>query len=160
MPDPRFYEARPAIPLGELAALVGARLADVDAAMRLVAGVASLSAATASDIAFCADRRHVADLAATAAGACFLMEGQASAAPASCAALVTPAPQAAHAAAADRLVRPWTLAPGAPPVDPSAEIEDDVILAPGAVVGPRVRIGRGTVVGARRVRGAGRRDGP
>jgi len=147
MPDPRFYEARPAIPLGELAALVGARLSDGEAARRLVEGVASLSAATARDVAFCADRRHVADLAATAAGACFVTDAQASAAPPSCVALVTPVPQAAHAAAADRLFRPWTLAPGAPPVDPSAEIEDDVTLSPGAVVGPRARIGRGTVVG-------------
>ncbi len=147
MPDPRFYEARPAISLGELAALVGARLSDAEAAERLVEGVAPLGAATPRDVVFCADRRHTAELAVTAAGACFVTEAQASATPASCVALVTPAPQAAHAAAADRLFRPWTLAPGAPPVDPSAEIEDQVILSPGAVVGPRARIGRGTVVG-------------
>jgi UDP-3-O-[3-hydroxymyristoyl] glucosamine N-acyltransferase len=147
MPDPRFYEARPAASLGELAGLVGARLADPDAAGRMVGGVASLNTATARDVAFCADHRHLADLAATAAGACFVTEGQASGAPPACVALTTPFPQAAYAAAADRLCRAWTLAPGAPAVDPSAEIEEDVTLSPGAVVGPRVRIGRGTVVG-------------
>ena len=147
MPDPRFYESRPAAPLGELAALVGARLADLEAAGRLIEGVASLSAATPRDITFCAGRRRLADLAATAAGACFVTAAEASAAPPSCVALVTPAPQAAHATAADRLFRPWTLSPGAPPVDPTAEIEDEVTLCPGAVIGPRVRIGRGTMVG-------------
>ncbi|HLZ82269.1 MAG TPA: UDP-3-O-(3-hydroxymyristoyl)glucosamine N-acyltransferase [Caulobacteraceae bacterium] len=147
MPDPRFFEVRPPASLGELAALVGARLADPEAAGRLIQGVASLTAATPGDVAFCADRRHAADLGATAAGACFVAEVQAGAAPPTCVVLVTPLPQAAYAAAADRLFRPWTLAPGAPPVDPSAEIEDGVTLAPGAVVGPRARLGRGTVVG-------------
>jgi UDP-3-O-[3-hydroxymyristoyl] glucosamine N-acyltransferase len=147
MPDPRFYEVRPPASLGELSALVGAKLADPEAAGRLIEGVASLAAATAKDIAYCADRRHGAELAATGAGACFVNQGQAPAAPPSCAALVTPLPQAAYAAAADRLFRAWTLAPGAPPVDPSAEMEDDVTLSPGAVVGPRARLGRGTVVG-------------
>jgi UDP-3-O-[3-hydroxymyristoyl] glucosamine N-acyltransferase len=148
MPDPRFYEARPAAFLGELAALVGAKLSDPEAAGRLIEGVASLGAATVRDIVFCADRRHAGDLAATAAGACFVTEAQASAAPPSCAVLVTPLPQAAYAAAADRLFRPWTLARGAPLVDPSAVLEDEVTLSPGVVVGPRARIGRGTTVGA------------
>ena len=127
--------------------LAGARLADPEAAGRLIEGVASLAAATPQDVVFCADRRHAADLAATAAGACFVPEAQIGAAPPGCEALVTALPQAAYAAAADRLFRPWSLGPGAPPVDPSAEIEDDVTLAPGVVVGPRARLGRGTVVG-------------
>jgi UDP-3-O-[3-hydroxymyristoyl] glucosamine N-acyltransferase len=113
----------------------------------LIEGVASLGAATAHDITFCAGRRHMADLAATAAGASFVTAADASGAPSSCVALVTPAPQAAYAAAANRLFRPWTLSAGAPPVDLSAEIEDDVTLSPGAVLGPRVRIGRGTIIG-------------
>jgi UDP-3-O-[3-hydroxymyristoyl] glucosamine N-acyltransferase len=147
MPDPRFYEAMPAATLDELAALVGATLLDPLAGERLIEGVASLGAATERDVAFCADRRHASELADTAAGACFVTVAQASAAPRSCVALVTSAPQAAYAAAADRLCRPWTLRPGTPPVDPSAVIEDDVVLSPGVVVGPRARIGRGTVVG-------------
>jgi UDP-3-O-[3-hydroxymyristoyl] glucosamine N-acyltransferase len=148
MPDPRFYEARPAASLGELAMLVGATISDPEATGRLIEGVASLGGATVRDIAFCADRRHLGDLAATAAGACFVGEAQASAAPRSCATVLTPWPQAAYAAAADRLFRPLALTPGAPPVDPSAEIEDGVTLSPGVVVGPRARIGRGTVIGA------------
>jgi UDP-3-O-[3-hydroxymyristoyl] glucosamine N-acyltransferase len=107
-----------------------------------------LAVAREQDIAFCADRRHAADLAATAAGACFVTEAQASVTPRSCVALVTRLPQAAYAAAADRLCRPWRLTPGAPAVDPSAVVEDDVSLAPGVVVGPHAWIGRRTVVGA------------
>jgi UDP-3-O-[3-hydroxymyristoyl] glucosamine N-acyltransferase len=133
--------------LGELAALFGAKLGDPDAAGRLIEGVGSLGSAAAREVTYCADRRHADALAASAAGACYLEEALASAAPPSCVALITPLPQAAYAAAADRLCRPRTLALGAPPVDPAAEIEDDVVLSPGAVVGPRARLGRGTVVG-------------
>lgn len=147
MPDSRFFEVRPPASLGELATLTGAKLADTETAGRLVEGVASLTAAAGGDITFCADRRHAADLGATSAGACFVTETQADATPPACAALVTSLPQAAFAASADRLFRPWILSSGAPPVDPSAEIEDEVTLSPGAVVGPRARLGRGTFVG-------------
>lgn len=147
MPDPRFYELRPAASVGELAAISGAKLRDETAVDRLIESVGILSRANPRDIVFCSGPRHAGELAATAAGACFLDEPQASDAPASCVVLVTPLPQAAFAAAVDRLIRPWRLSAGGPFVDPSAVLEDDVIVSIGAVIGPRVQIGRGAIIG-------------
>jgi UDP-3-O-[3-hydroxymyristoyl] glucosamine N-acyltransferase len=147
MPDPRFYETLPPVSLAELAALAGARILGGSEDARLISGVASLAEAGPGDVAFCADRRHAPALRASLAGACFISEGQLAAVPASCVALGTPVPQASHAAAADRLFRPRGLGPGAPPVDPSAELEADVVISPGAIIGPGVQIGRGTVIG-------------
>jgi UDP-3-O-[3-hydroxymyristoyl] glucosamine N-acyltransferase len=147
MPDPRFYQSLPAVTLGELATLVGSRLADEGAAGRLIGGVASLAQAGPRDVSFCADRRHASELAASKAGACFVTEAQVSSSPGSCAALVTALPQAAYAAAADRLFKPVMLNPSAPPVDPTAVLEDDVIVSVGAIIGPSAQIGRGTFIG-------------
>ena len=45
-------------------------------------------------------------------------------------------------------------------IDPSAHLEDGVIVDPLAVIGPEVEIGAGTVIGAAAVIGAGRQDRP
>jgi UDP-3-O-[3-hydroxymyristoyl] glucosamine N-acyltransferase len=155
MPDPRFYETLPPVALGELAALVGGRLADEGRAGQAVAGVSVLARAGGGDITFCADRGHARELARSAAGACFVTGQLAPSAPTSCATVITPLPQAAYARAADRLCRPWTLTPGAPAVDPTAELEEDVSIAHGAIIGPRASIGRGCRIGPGAVVGPG-----
>jgi len=147
MPDPRFYETRPAASLEELVALTGARLAEVARSALSMEGVGPLSRAGARDVAFCADVRHAGELAATAAGACFVAEAQAHSVPAGCLALITPTPQAAYAIAASRFYRPRTLPSGGPLVDPSAELAPDVVVLAGSIVGPHAQIGSGTVVG-------------
>ena len=43
---------------------------------------------------------------------------------------------------------------GAPPVDPTAQLEDGVVIEPGAVIGPEAMIGRGTRIAAGAVIGA------
>jgi UDP-3-O-[3-hydroxymyristoyl] glucosamine N-acyltransferase len=155
MPDARFYELMPPLPVAELAALTGARLGDPAAADRLISGVAILAVAGGGDVAFCVDRRHAKDLAASTAGAVFVSEAQAAAAPPACVGLITPHPQAAYALAASRLVRPRGLSTGGPAVDPSAVLEADVTIFPGAVVGPGAQIGRGTIIGPGAVVGPG-----
>ncbi len=148
MPDPRFYEALPAASLGELATLTKARLSDEADSGRMIGSVASLGRAAAQDVTFCANVRHAPALAASAAGACFLPSAQAHEAPPGCATLITSLPQAAYAAAAVRLCRPRGMTPGAPMVDPTAQLEDGVTIHPGAVIGPGAQIGRGTTIGA------------
>ncbi len=142
LPDPRFYEHLGPVSLGELADLTGARLGNPDHAARAVAGVAILSRAGPQTIAFLTDARHAAAVRGDS-GACFVTERDAGLLPDGCATLVTPAPQAAYAMAADRLCRPrrWG---GGPAIDPSATLEDGVVLSPGVVVGAGAAIGRGT----------------
>lgn len=146
MPDPRFYERLPPVRIDELARLVGARILGSDRGTT-VSGVASLDAAGEGDLTFCSDRTHRDALAATRARACLVTEREAGLAPSGCIVLVSPAPAAAMAIAVDRLVRPRDLLPGAPPIDPTADIDDGVVIHPGAVIGPNVQIGAGAIVG-------------
>jgi UDP-3-O-[3-hydroxymyristoyl] glucosamine N-acyltransferase len=154
-PDPRFYETLGPVALADLAKLAGAELSDPSLAARLIEGAAPLGRAHAGAVSFLADRRYVADLAKTRAGACFLPESQAGKAPEGCAVLITPEPQIAYAKAAAALHRARSHPAGAPPVHPEADIEDGAVLGPGVVVGPGARIGAGTVVGAGAVIGPG-----
>jgi len=147
MPDPRFYETQSPITLGDLADLTGAAPGEPAHAHRLITGVGSLGGAGVGDVTFCADRTHVGALAATTAGACFLPPALAGAAPDRCATLVTPLPRAAYAIAVERLYRPRTPRSEPPWVDPSADLEADVLVGPGVVIGPGAAIGQGTVLG-------------
>ena len=154
-PDPRFYETTGPVPLGELAALSGATLADPSAADRPVVTVASLAMAGADAVSFCAGREHAQDLTATKAGAVFATPALAAGAPGGCAVLITPLPQAAMAAAAERLIRVRRHLAADPLIHPAAELESDVTLGPGVVVGEGAQIGRGTWIGAGAVIGPG-----
>jgi UDP-3-O-[3-hydroxymyristoyl] glucosamine N-acyltransferase len=155
MPDPRFYERLSSTTLGELAGLTGAILEDPSRASEAIRGVASLAAAASGDVTFCVDRRHAGALAATAASACFLPRAVAGSGTASCVSLITATPQAAYAMAVDRLYRPRSTRPGAPPIDPSARIGPGVEIGPGVVIGPDAEIGGGTTVGPGAYIGAG-----
>jgi UDP-3-O-[3-hydroxymyristoyl] glucosamine N-acyltransferase len=154
MPDPRFFESLGPIPLGELAAAIGAELAEPAAAHRLVEGVAPLAEADAQALTFFSDRRYAGALRLTSAGACVLTVDQALNLPAGCVPLVTAEPQAAWAQAAHRLHRPRSFGTTAA-IDPSARVEDGVRIASGAVVGPGAEIGSGTEVGPGAVIGPG-----
>jgi UDP-3-O-[3-hydroxymyristoyl] glucosamine N-acyltransferase len=155
MPDPRFFDALGPITLGALAEACGAALADAGKASVPITSVSPLDRGDAGAVSFYSDRRYLADLETTAAGACFLAEANAARLPASCVALITAEPQAAYARAAGRLFRPRDAAAQTKAVDPSAELEGEVTIAVGAVVGARARIGRGTVIGPNAVIGPG-----
>lgn len=155
MPDPRFYETLAPASVSELASLVGAELLDAASGGKVVTTAAPLLRADAASVSFLSDRKHLADLRATAAGACFVTPANAEAAPAGIAVLLTREPQAAYAKAAARLHRPRRHEHGAPAVHPSAELEDGVMLGHGAVIGAGARIGAGTEIGAYTVIGPG-----
>ena len=141
MPDARFFEPLGPIALGEIARVSGASLVRGDPTAS-VEGVAPLASASAAQIAFLADPRYASALQTTAAGAVLLRAESVASAPAGPALLVVGAPQIAYALAAERLHRPRTLEPSAPPRHPDAELEAGVTLAPGAVIGAGARIGR------------------
>ena len=155
MPDSRFYETLAPASVSELAALTGAELRDAETGGKAIAMAAPLLRADGTSVGFLSDRKYLADLPATAAGACFLTPAHADAAPAGVAVLLTREPQAAYAKAAARLHRPRRHDPSAPAVHPTAELEEGVLLGHGAVIGAGAKIGAGTEIGAYSVIGPG-----
>jgi UDP-3-O-[3-hydroxymyristoyl] glucosamine N-acyltransferase len=154
MPDPRFFLGLGPIPLIELIRLTGGSLqrGRPDLAIRQVA---PLNRADFDSLAFVADRKHLADLKASQAGACFVPEALSADVPPSCAAIITPYPQAAWARAASALHQPILAGANDGFIHPQAELEEGVVLATGAVVGAGARIGAGTSVGPGAIIGPG-----
>ena len=155
VPDPRFFEPLGPVSLTELAGLTGAELTDADLGARSVTSVATLFHAGPTTVSFLADKRYLAELEASAAGACFVTPAFLSSVPEGCAALVTREPQVAYAKAAARLHRLRLQPADGPEVHPEAELEEGVILHRGVIVGPGARIGAGTVIGPNSVVGPG-----
>ena len=153
MPDPRFFEDLGPVPLGELAKLAGAELADPTAADRPIRAVAILGHAASDSVTFLTDRRRVEGLAARIPAGCFVTPKDATILPDGCAGLLTPTPQGAYALAAQRLHRRRGF--GDMAIAPDVRLEAGVRLAPGVVLGPGVQIGAGTEIGANTVVGPG-----
>lgn len=155
MPDPRFFDSRGPLSLGDLARLTGATLGGPDSSAAAILGVAPLDSAGPADVAFLGDRKHVAALRATKAGACFVHESQLADVPEGCVALVTGKPQFAWVQAANALHSARTYQPCASLVHPDAELEEGVSLAPNVTVSAGARIGRGTRIAPGAVIGPG-----
>ena len=154
MPDARFYEDLGPVSLADLAGLTGSPLVQTDAGALAIHSAAPLSKAGEGAVAFLSDRRYAAELKETRASACFLTPAIADQAPAGCAVLVTPLPQAAWAAAAAALHRPRVHS-GPDAIHPTAQLEDGVLVGPGAVIGPDAKVGRGSIIGPNAVVGPG-----
>lgn len=155
MVDPRFFEALGPVPLADLLQLTGAELqGEAPDGLRIV-GVAPLDRAGPQALSFLADRRYLASLRTTRAGAVLVAPAHAGEAPEGVARLVTPEPQAAYARAAQRLHAVRAHPQDAPAVHPEARMEPGVQLAPGVVIGPGAAIGEGTQVGPHAVIGPG-----
>ena len=144
MPDPRFFDSRGPLSLGDLARLTGATLGRPDASDLQIIGVAPLHKAGPADVAFLADRKYVAALRETQAGACFVHEAQVADVPERCVALVIGKPQFAWVQAADALHSAKAHEPSASLIHPDAELEEGVIVAPNVSIAAGARIGRGT----------------
>jgi UDP-3-O-[3-hydroxymyristoyl] glucosamine N-acyltransferase len=154
MIDRRFHDVGPAIGLEELERLSGAVAEPGHDRGRSFGGVATLEAAAADCVAFCAGPPFVDALRRTRAGACFLTAALADQAPEGCVGLITAHPQYAYALAAGRLVTPRESDPGCA-VHPSAKLEDGVVVGYGATIGADAEIGEGTRIGAGAVIGPG-----
>lgn len=154
MPDARFFESLGPLALGDLAALSGAAIAS-DATARQVERAATLAAAGPTDLAFVANRKHLPELKASRAGACFVPEDMAAEVPAGCIPLITRIPHGAWSLAANALHRPVQHAGEGPAVHPTVRLEDGVIVSPGAIIGAGAEIGRGTRIGPGAVVGPG-----
>jgi UDP-3-O-[3-hydroxymyristoyl] glucosamine N-acyltransferase len=152
MPDARFFTTTDPLSVADIAALTGAEV--VRGADAVIKTVAPLSHADRGAIAFLGDRRHLAALDSTGAGAVFVPAAMAERAPGGVAVLTTRFPQAAWAMTATRL-HPAIEADDTAGVHPTAELEDGVRLGAGVVIGAGARVGRASVIGANTVIGPG-----
>jgi UDP-3-O-[3-hydroxymyristoyl] glucosamine N-acyltransferase len=165
--DPRFFGCAGPFPLARVAAEAGGT-ADPAASDRTVLGIAPLQTADADRVSFLDNRRYVAELEATRAGAVILHPEMAPRAPAGCVAIVTPEPYVGWARVA-ALFHPEP--PPVPGVHPTACVAGDAVLGEdvevgafalvdaGAEIGARVRIGPHAVIGPGVVIGADCRIG-
>lgn len=158
MPDPRFFRAAGPFPLGELARIAGAELGDGSNAAALFSDVAPLDRGGPADVVFFDDKRYLAQLSRTRAGACLLRPAVANEAPAGLALLLTDEPQRGFACIAEafypRKAGPAAVHPAAV-VAPSARIGDRSCIAAGAVIGEAVEIGNDCSIGANALIGPG-----
>jgi len=154
MPDSRFYEDLGPVSLANLAAATGAELAEGADPSLMIQGVAVLAHARRDSLTFVSDKKYLADLASSEAGACVLPPRLAGDAPSGCSVLIAKNPQAVYALAALKLHRPHRHS-GQAAISPDASLEDGVELAPEVVIGQGARIGRGTRIGANTVIGPG-----
>ncbi len=157
MAQPIFFQAPPPATLAAIATAAKATLVDPSRGEQVIKGLASLDEAGPMHLAFFDNLKYVDQLAATKAGACLVSPRFEARVPAHVAVLRANQPfrafvQLAREMHADAL-RPqsWFGCDGISPqaiIDPTARLEDGVVVEPLAVIGAHVEIGSGTIVGA------------
>jgi UDP-3-O-[3-hydroxymyristoyl] glucosamine N-acyltransferase len=162
MSEPVFQRRARGLTLAEIAALTGATAPPAPLLTRRIANVAPLDLAAPSDLTFFDNKDYATAARATHAGACFTTAALAKHLPAHVPVLVTTAPFRAFVMVVRELfphaLRPSSLAEAGTVagahVHPTARLENDVTIEPGAVIGPRAEIGGGSVIGATAVIGS------
>lgn len=158
MEHPGFFERAGPYTLFEVAQAAGAELPDgADPAMP-IEDVLPLGEARRAHISFIDNKKYLSQLDVTVAGACLVAPPLANRVPAGTAALVTRQPYHGFARALalfyPTAMQPMVATPGAHPIDPTARLEEGVVIEPGAVIGREAQIGAGTRVAAGAVIGA------
>ena len=168
MAQPTFFATPPSSTLADVAARTKAHLVDPTRAGQEVRGLASLDEAGPMHLTFFDNLKYADQLALTKAGACLVSERFEASVPSHVAVLRAAKPFRAFV----ELAREWhrgalrpaswfgcdAIAPSAI-IDPTARLEDGVIVDPLALIGADVEIGAGTVIGAGSVIGPGVRIG-
>lgn len=156
MADPRFYERLGPLTLADAAALCGASLhASADAAAR-ISGVAAAGAPEPESLSYAENAGLIGAGVRVPAGCVFIVKPQMAEAAAAAGAqvMMSPAPRAAFARLAARLVRERALQTD-PPVSSEARIGDGARIYPGAMIGEGAEIGAGASIGPGAVIGPG-----
>ena len=153
MQHPGFFDRAGPFALDRIAAAVGAEVAAGGDVERLVHDVKPLSEAGPNDVTFLDNRKYLAQLEGTRAGACLVQPALAARVPSGTVALATRAPYRGFALALalfypqamhSRAARPEA----ATLIDPTAQIADGAEIEPGAVIGAEAAIGRGSRIAA------------
>jgi len=157
MQHPGFFERAGPFPLSVIAAKLGAELEKLPDVASDIEDVKPLGNAGPQHLAFFDNPKYLDQLAITQAGACLVAPAFAARVPACTVVLKTKTPYNAFASAlrlfyGDAL-RPVGEGPDATHpaggfIDPTAQIEEGVVIAPGAVIEREARIGRGTRIAA------------
>ena len=155
MEHPGFYDRAGPFALARIAEESGADLQDASRAELTLADIRPLDSAGPGDVAFLDNPKYLPQLEQTRAGACFVQEKYAERVPSGTAVLLSPAPYRAYAKAL-ALFYPEAGIPkvtaqaatGGAQIDPTARLEDNVIVETGAIVGPEAQIGEGTRIAA------------
>ena len=166
MAQPTFFEQPPLSTLADIATLTKAHVADPSRGGQQIRGLASLEEAGPMHLTFFDNLKYADQLASTKAGACLVSERFEARVPAHVAVLRAAQPFREFVKIARELhsdaLRPQSWFAGiaaSAVIDPSAHLEDGVIVDPLAVIGPNVEIGAETVIGAGAVIGANVRIG-
>jgi len=157
MAQPTFFEQPPSSTLADIAALTKAQLVDTSRGRLQIRGLASLDEAGPMHLTFFDNLKYADQLASTKAGACLVSKRFEASVPPDVAVLRTDHPFREFVKVARKFhgeaLRPqsWVGNTGiaaSAVIDPTAHLEDGVIVDPLAVIGPNVAIGAGTIVGA------------
>ncbi|MGO4686085.1 UDP-3-O-(3-hydroxymyristoyl)glucosamine N-acyltransferase [Hyphomicrobium sp. 2TAF46] len=158
MEHPGFFERAGPYSLSEVAVAAGAEIPSGADATVKIDDVRPLHEAGASHVSFIDNRKYLAQLDATKAGACLVVPALAERVPAGTTQLITKQPYHGFARALALFypgaMQPLVATAGAPPIDPTAKLEPGVIVEPGAIIGREAQIGAGTRIAAGAVVGA------
>jgi UDP-3-O-[3-hydroxymyristoyl] glucosamine N-acyltransferase len=152
--DQRFFLRTGPHPLAAVATAAGGEAPD---STLMLAGVAPLQSAGPSHVSFLDNRRYLASLEQTQAGAVIISAEFAAKVPAGTLAIVTEEPYLGWARAAALFHPPPPPRAG---VHPAAVVEADAVVDPTAEIGPLAVIGERAEIGARCRVGAGAVVGP
>jgi UDP-3-O-[3-hydroxymyristoyl] glucosamine N-acyltransferase len=157
MAQPIFFEQPALSTLGDIAALTKSTLVEASRTGQQVRGLASLDEAGPMHLTFFDNLKYSDQLASTKAGACLVSARFEARVPAHVAVLRAAQPFREFVKVARQFhrdaLRPqsWVGNTGIAEsaiIDPTAHLEDGVVVDPLAVIGPHVEIGAGTVIGA------------
>src|SRR6201999_1844637 len=162
MGNRRFFDRPSGLTIAEIVALTGAEASAGASMSHLITGVAPVELAGPADLAFIDANKFADALTKSRAGACLTPKRFTGHAPEGLIVLETEKPYRAFVAV-HRELFPQSLQPGSlfetdgisegATVHPTARLENDVTVDPGAVIGPRAEIGAGSVIAANAVIG-------
>ncbi len=151
-----FFERAGPFPLKHILSQIDAEAAPGANLARQIQDVKTLDEARGRDISFLDNPKYVEQFRETTAGACLVTKHYAEQAPDHMTALICAEPYRSFALALmlfyPQAMRSRTAEFGElgteNNIHPSAELEDDVRVEPGAAIGPEARIGSGTIIAA------------
>jgi UDP-3-O-[3-hydroxymyristoyl] glucosamine N-acyltransferase len=162
MGNRRFFDRPSGLTVAEIVSLTGAEFSDAAALTQLITDVAPIDLAGPSDLTFVEGNKYADALAATRAGVCLMPPRFKGQPPEGLVVLRTEKPYRAFVAV-HRTLYPQSLRPASlfesdgiserATIHPTARLESDVTVDPGAVIGPRAEIGSGSIIAANAVIG-------